>query len=197
MTIDETTQLLNEAFAAAPTPLVFVYSNGNWTANGGPFPAVFNSSGWWLARAAESGPLCAAEAPDRAVRDALHAHGVASRLPDAKLAAAHHALRVEDETLRAQLRDVTEERDAAQYLAERRGADLDVLRAQLRNVTAQRDELREAADGMLRTAPIPTDYRLMLLMSSATPETNPALFDGVDRYELARAALATALEAAR
>lgn len=46
----------------------------------------------------------------------------------------------------AQLRDVTEERDAAQYLAERRGADLDVLRAQLRNVTAQYVELREATN---------------------------------------------------
>lgn len=61
-------------------------------------------------------------------------------------------LRRELDTLRAQLRDVTEERDAAQYLAERRGADLDVLRAQLREVTAQRDNL---ADVPFKDIPAP------------------------------------------
>ena len=123
MIIDETTQLLNDAFATAPAPLVFTQSGGRWTANGDLFPAVYSISGMWFARAAESGPLCASDAPDRAVRDALHAHGVASRLPDAKLAAAYREVRAENETLRAQLRELREERDAARADV----ASLDVL----------------------------------------------------------------------
>lgn len=68
------------------------------------------------------------------------------------------------------------------------------LLRKLSDTKKQRDELREAATELLLSSPSATDLRLLLLMSRATQKTRPELFDGVDCYEAARAALTNLLE---
>lgn len=71
------------------------------------------------------------------------------------------------------------------------------LLRELNDIKKQQDELRKAARLMVQSAPIPDDVRLLLLMSGATQETRPALFEDNDHYKSARAALAALLEAVR